>query len=709
MCVWIEDADAIEMTDKSLKIVYQNERIKRFLNSTKMLGISGIKGQGKTFMLKVKRSLAMQDESVICFPKNYMVDQLDSSITINRSIFKYMEDFTKWVSLWKIAIAITIIKYTDFEYDLKKLYETAPMGIQKLLDKNNKNYRPSVYINELLSMDRDVLNQAISYTSVLLSMLEEIHTAVYVFIDKSDQAFSIDIHRIHGDSNMSRGPRNASYWQYCQYALANAAYDLYSNINQHIKIYYSIRQEALIDTSKLAPNLKRNIEAYIVNLEYNKKDLKCMFNIYVNNEDDDNLNSYKLKQTNPMRAFLGIDTIENKHVSRNEDAFDYIYRHSLKRPSDIMKICKSLSFDNKDFDIIKIRDTVNECAGEILTMYINELAPFLPYYIDDFFIHINTNILDKDYIRYICNRYINHKVDDYTCSRDCAVCLSMHPFSVLYNIGLLGYVKMDITNNRQIQSFNRAGGSIFLEKLSQLPASEFYFIHPCLMDVIREKRSECGLKHFTDDNYIVGDYCEFSKEKIYKINENIKSAERELKQEDVFVSSTINDLKQERDTISQSLIERGYNPIMSEKNDFPLNAAKLQQVHSHDYCIDKLLECGSLIFIIGKEYGGKYAGTKYEKFKQEIIEASDGRITAPSISLMEFYIAVKKGLIHYAFIDKQFDNEELRKLHWNKDIITEYHFINHLKTNNEINDNWVSRYNSKEDLSIRIKQLAFAS
>jgi len=65
---------------------------------------------------------------------------------------------------------------------------------------------------------------------------------------------------------------------------------------------------------------------------------------------------------------------------------------------------------------------------------------------------------------------------------------------------------------------------------------------------------------------------------------------------------------------------RGYNPIMSEKNNFPINASELQGVHSHDYCIDKLLECGSVIFIIGTEYGGEYAGKKYKKLQQEIIK-----------------------------------------------------------------------------------------
>lgn len=186
-------------------------------------------------------------------------------------------------------------------------------------------------------------------------------------------------------------------------------------------------------------------------------------------------------------------------------------------------------------------------------------------------------------------------------------------------------------------------------------------------------------------------------------------AKKALKKEDVFISSTIEDLGKVRDSVENALIDRGYNPIMSEKNYFPLDANKMKNVHSHDYCIDKLLECGSLIFIIGKEYGGVYAGKKYEQYKQEIINNSDNKIENPSISLMEFYVAIKHNLIHYAFIDKQFDNMKVREQNWNKNVIKEYQFINHLKTKNEINDNWISRYDSIQDLVIRIKHLAFAS
>ena len=49
MCVWTEDADVIRFGEKSLNIVYKNQVIKDFLGSNRIFGISGTKGQGKTF------------------------------------------------------------------------------------------------------------------------------------------------------------------------------------------------------------------------------------------------------------------------------------------------------------------------------------------------------------------------------------------------------------------------------------------------------------------------------------------------------------------------------------------------------------------------------------------------------------------------------------------------------------------------------------
>lgn len=132
MCIWIPDADGIAMNDRSLGILYTNKRIDDFLNSKKVLGVSGIKGQGKTFLLKVKRANS-EKSAVECFPKNSMVDQLDNSTKINPSLINYLEDYTIWVSIWKVAIAMTIINSELIEAtDRNKLFERLPESCFKL-------------------------------------------------------------------------------------------------------------------------------------------------------------------------------------------------------------------------------------------------------------------------------------------------------------------------------------------------------------------------------------------------------------------------------------------------------------------------------------------------------------------------------------------------------------------------------------------------
>ncbi len=56
MCVWTEDADVIRWDEKRLCMVFENQRIKDYLRSNRKLGIAGTKGQGKTFLIKVKRA-----------------------------------------------------------------------------------------------------------------------------------------------------------------------------------------------------------------------------------------------------------------------------------------------------------------------------------------------------------------------------------------------------------------------------------------------------------------------------------------------------------------------------------------------------------------------------------------------------------------------------------------------------------------------------
>lgn len=69
----------------------------------------------------------------------------------------------------------------------------------------------------------------------------------------------------------------------------------------------------------------------------------------------------------------------------------------------------------------------------------------------------------------------------------------------------------------------------------------------------------------------------------------------------VFVSSTIADLQHLRDAIRETILELGYNPIMSDYGDI----GYLPTESVEDSCYVTMPECQLAVLIIGKRYGSK--------------------------------------------------------------------------------------------------------
>lgn len=55
MCIWHPAANSLRYDSKALDLVFRNKRVETYLDSYNMLGIAGIKGQGKTFLIKAKK------------------------------------------------------------------------------------------------------------------------------------------------------------------------------------------------------------------------------------------------------------------------------------------------------------------------------------------------------------------------------------------------------------------------------------------------------------------------------------------------------------------------------------------------------------------------------------------------------------------------------------------------------------------------------
>lgn len=740
MCVWTEDADVIRFGEKSLNIVYKNQVIKDFLGSNRIFGISGTKGQGKTFLLKVKRSNFQgkieeeEDEScpITCLPMNMMTDTLDNAITnqslnnkdfiVNKSLNSFLKDYKVWVQMWKISIAVTIITSKNFSHlYTDKDYKYLNRISKNLLSLSNPKSRPCIVFSHLFDLNIKDFTIILQDANYFIHLLDKINSAVYIFIDKVEQAFSADIEK-YASQKKTIYQQNISYWQYAQYSLADASYQLFT-FNTHIKVFYTIRHEALLDASDLTPNTCQNIQSYLRELVYTQEDIFEMFKIYIENEDDKNLCVPNERYNNPEKAFFGLDIINHAYVpNTNEKMFSYLYRHSLRRPRDVMAICRALYLKNpKNLTLQTIRHTINEISNSVLKNYLKEVAPFITCNDKEIYRLLkcmNTNFFDFNYIQYVCQRYNIYHTKSDKCHKNCRTCKNAHPFSTLYNIGLIGCLKNSLANPTYIQRFLPLGESKLKISEYDLPNSQLYCLHPCLCDVSRNSRNYMHHNFETCNEIICGEGILTPDDKISNIVNSLQYRIQEMDKEKIFISSTIYDLTKERDAIKKSLFKEGYYPVLSESDEFRYAP---NDVDSHDHCIDELLKCNTMIFIIGEKYGGKYIGEDYKSYIEDIYNESAKNISEPSISLMEFYAAEKNNLNYYVFVKK--DVIDQQRIYKNKkekkeditqddftcdiDIFKVVNFVNHIKKEGKRAGNWFLPFKSIPDLKTRLNQIPF--
>lgn len=709
MCVWIEDADSLSFGSEALDVVFENRIIRTYLRGS-VLGLSGIKGQGKTFLIKVKRKRVSKDRSLVCLPKNRIVDVIDDSFSIDTSLYTVLSDYAPWVSIWKYAICFSLIKCRDLSINTK----TAMFSddTKELIRITKVDCKVSSVFCKLLKMERTKLANILQDTQELAECVEGIRNEVSIFIDKVDQAFENYLFKNDIYKTMPTIEKAERFWNYAQYSLAEASYDVLANINPHVRVYYTIRQEAVSRCINLTGDKARNITANIITLLYSKEDLNRMYTTYIANESDSNLVEPREKYNKPSIAFVGLESLQNTNIpDEREDIFDYIYRHTFKRPYDIMKICRTLYLRDIDRDADTIKSIVNEISDDLFEMYIHELSSFLPYNEDQLHELIRSipgNILDSELLKNICcNFYDNEYVPidkEKRCSDYCINCNDSHPFAVLYSIGILGRLNRDPSNIVSLQEFKTIGQSATNLFASSLPKSDWYFLHPAINNYARNKRRDRGLPFVISTNVIVGDNCRVHEHKLKDITDQVIRSKRIFRQQRIFISSTVYDLSEERNAIRSYLLGAGLYPIMSERDDFDLLSAG--NMHSHDVCLDEVQKCANLIYIIGATPGGEYSGNNYLTEKNEIIGKSEGRIKEPSISLMELYVARKNNIKCYIYRSRS-----IEEAHQNKTlpqaIRAEINYINHFNRDGVIEGNWMTTYQDIPQLIDSISRLRF--
>lgn len=672
MCKWIVDADQIQMRDFDNRILYRTETVDSFVYNDRNLGIEGPKGLGKTYLMKSKRMLSQQ-EGILCLPQDAMCDILDK-VTFEESMGKYLQDYANWVDLWKAAICISIHKACIQGEELEEQLLNA------IKEENNKSdelylkiyFNPFItttcqIMNKLINSERSLVRSLQTRIPFYMAVVKKIRKPVHIFIDKTDQALRDNLHYIGGASKMSRGPSNSSYWSFGQLALAEASYQIFIQ-NSHIKVFYSIRSEALVGAESFT-NLFVQLKSYMVKLEYSFFEMKQMFEHYVSIEDDKWLIFPEDRHSDPARAFVGINSIEHGYVTNEagehkiEQFFSYLFRHSLKRPRDIMHICyrlcysqlRNLSDDNSRKK--EIRHVVNQESRLLLQSYLREMGPFVFDNNDEkwdiFWKMIDTNVFSYDYAQELCS-LINASTEENTCMRQCNSCPEFKPFSALYNTGLLGVVaKNNVDDDPTIIRFQSTGQTIIQTNEEILPHVSLYFLHPMVTNKVEAVRLDRNNNFDICRELIVGDGYEIDENSIVRIRRKEDDRRNRKRAKSIFLSSTCFDLHDCRRMIYRELARYDYQVVMSERNDFGM---PLDDINSYDFCLDKVSECNQLIYIIGERYGGPYRGIKYKSLADEIKQINP-RIGEPSISMMEFYLAKKLGKTTRVFTKKDIYNE----------------------------------------------------
>lgn len=125
--------------------------------------------------------------------------------------------------------------------------------------------------------------------------------------------------------------------------------------------------------------------------------------------------------------------------------------------------------------------------------------------------------------------------------------------------------------------------------------------------------------------------------------------------------------------------------------------------NTHDHCIDTMLECGNVLYVLTGRYGGIYKGDNYlhhlsihtSKFIEEV----------PSITFMEYLVAKNLGKNVRVYVDEKVDfarGEYIangQQANYKSKIVDSVKVFNTLHYLNSVGDGtWYDKYSSTANL-----------
>lgn len=466
---WQTSAADIDL-DMINSMLYKNQSVEDFLNNKKF--IIAEKGIGKTLLLKKKR-LDLSKNSVQFIPSNRpFLDIPDDFIDLNKNIISYLEEQKNTTQLWTASIQLSAIK--NFCDKTAVEHSNFGNGFSMIFTSSEFSNPSEIFLYIVTNFSISDISQYLKCSRQYLNhYYSEIKSKLYIFIDRLDQAMRLD-----------KTDCTLKMWIAMQTGLIEAAWNLMEK-NSHIEIFCSIRKEAY---EQYESPIKSNLYGCVCELNYSNNELHELINVLCN--------FYEKCTIEDMVHIGTMGKFKHPKTGNEETVFDYILRHTVSKPRDLVIISSQLkkTFNNSIINKEEtLRNVVNNSATNISKNIFTENERFLECLCDkrereNFLSSIPKNILTKRELMAICSNFNNkHNYSDEKCNK----CNGKHPFCELYNIGLLGYV----TSDRPFtQKFKEPYDYTTTKRITQLYG--YYIIHPCLCDTIRQARTNIQSKDY---------------------------------------------------------------------------------------------------------------------------------------------------------------------------------------------------------------------
>ena len=129
----------------------------------------------------------------------------------------------------------------------------------------------------------------------------------------------------------------------------------------------------------------------------------------------------------------------------------------------------------------------------------------------------------------------------------------------------------------------------------------------------------------------------------------------------IYISSTIFDFEDLRSSLKYWLEEQGYEVLLSESNDFPVDRSK----NSYQACLDSIERCEYFVLFIGSRVGGFFDKDKQVSITRKEYQRAYELAQQGKIKIISF---VRKSVWNYRHCQKELENHLRKEFSFKKEV-----------------------------------------